>query len=120
MKIAINTRFLMPNQLEGMGWFTHEVLKRWVAWYPEHQFIFIFDRAFSEEFIFGDNVKGMATFPPARHPILFYWWYEHSIPKLLKKEKVDVFVSPDGFASLKTTVPTLMVLHDIAWRHFPN
>lgn len=120
MKIAINTRFLMPNQLEGIGWFTHEVVKRWVQWYPEHEFIFIFDRTFSEEFIFGDNVKGIATFPPARHPVLFYWWYEYTIPKLLKKEKVDVFVSPDGFASLKTTVPSLMVLHDIAWKHFPN
>lgn len=120
MRIAVNTRFLMPNKLEGIGWFTHEVLKRWVEWHPEHEFIFIFDRPFSEEFIFGDNVTGVHTFPPARHPILFYWWYEWSIPKLLKQYQADVFVSPDGFLSLKSKVPTLMVLHDIAWKHFPK
>lgn len=125
MKIAINTRFLMPNKLEGIGWFTHEVVQRWVEWHPEHEFIFIFDRPFSEEFIFAHNpaiknVTGVHTFPPARHPFLFYWWYEWSIPALLKKHNVDVFVSPDGFLSLRTKVPTLMVLHDIAWKHFPT
>ncbi len=120
MKIAINTRFLMPSSLEGLGWFTHEVAKRWVAWYPEHEFIFIFDRAFSEEFIFADNVKGIVAFPPARHPILFYCWYEWSLPRILKREKVDLFLSPDGFLSLRSSVPTLMVLHDIAWKHFPK
>lgn len=120
MKIAVNTRFLMSNSLEGIGWFTHETLKRWVEWHPEHEFIFIFDRPFSEEFIFASNVKGVQAFPPARHPILFYFWYEWAIPRLLKKHQADVFVSPDGFLSLSTKVPTLMVLHDIAWKHFPK
>lgn len=120
MKIAVNTRFLMPNKLEGIGWFTHETLKRWVEWHPEHEFIFIFDRPFSEEFIFAKNVTGVHTFPPARHPFLFYWWYEWSIPRMLKQIQPDVFVSPDGFLSLSTKVPTLMVLHDIAWKHFPD
>jgi glycosyltransferase involved in cell wall biosynthesis len=120
MRIAVNTRFLMSNKLEGIGWFTHEVLKRWVEWHPEHEFIFIFDRPFSDEFIFAENVTGVDIFPPARHPLLFYWWYEWSIPKVLKKYKPDVFVSPDGFISLRTKVPTLMVLHDIAWKHFPK
>lgn len=118
MKIAVNTRFLMPNKLEGIGWFTHETLKRWVEWHPEHEFIFIFDRPFSEEFIFADNVVGVQAFPPARHPILFYCWYEWAIPSILKRYQADVFVSPDGFMSLRTKVPTLMVLHDIAWKHF--
>lgn len=118
MRIAVNTRFLMEGKLEGLGWFTHETIKRWVEWHPEHEFIFIFDRPFSEQFIFGDNVTGVVAFPPARHPILFYWWYEWSIPRILRQYKADVFVSPDGFLSLRTSVPTLMVLHDIAWKHF--
>jgi glycosyltransferase involved in cell wall biosynthesis len=118
MRIAVNTRFLMEGKLEGLGWFTHETMKRWVAQYPEHEFIFIFDRPFSEQFIFGENVTGVVAFPPARHPLLFYWWYEWSIPRILRQHKADVFVSPDGFMSLRTAVPTLMVLHDIAWKHF--
>ncbi|MFK7796306.1 MAG: glycosyltransferase family 4 protein [Aureispira sp.] len=118
MRIAVNTRFLIEGKLEGLGWFTHETIKRWVEWHPEHEFIFIFDRPFSEKFIFGENVTGVVAFPPARHPILFYCWYEWSIPRILRQYKADVFVSPDGFMSLRTPVPTLMVLHDIAWKHF--
>ena len=97
MKIAINTRFLLADKLEGIGWFSHEVLKRWVEAHPEHEFIFIFDRPFDQRFIFADNVKGHYVYPPARHPFLFIWWYEWSVKRLLKKIKPAIFVSPDGF-----------------------
>ena len=119
-KIAINTRFLLPNKLEGIGWFSYEVLKRWVEWHPEHEFIFIFDRTFDEQFIFASNVKPLIASPQARHPVLFYLWFEWSLPALFKKHKVNAFMSPDGFMSLSTEVPTLLVIHDIAWKHFPT
>jgi glycosyltransferase involved in cell wall biosynthesis len=118
--IAINTRFLLPNKLEGIGWFSYEVLRRWVEWHPEHEFIFIFDRAYDEQFIFGSNVKPIVASPQARHPVLFYLWFEWSLPAIFKKYKVDSFMSPDGFMSLSTDIPTLLVIHDIAWKHFPT
>jgi glycosyltransferase involved in cell wall biosynthesis len=119
-KIAVNTRFLLPNKLEGIGWFSYEVLKRWVAWHPEHEFIFIFDRKYDEQFIFGSNVTPLVAFPPARHPFLFYCWFEWALPPIFKKHKADVFVSPDGFMSLAANIPSLLVIHDIAWKHFPT
>lgn len=112
--IAINTRFLLPNKLEGIGWFSYEVLKRWVAWHPEHEFIFIFDRAYDEQFMFGPNIKPVVASPQARHPVLFYLWFEWALPAIFKKHKVDAFMSPDGFMSLSTDIPTLLVIHDIA------
>jgi hypothetical protein len=36
MKIAVNTRLLLPNRLEGIGTFTHNVLRRMVLDHPEH------------------------------------------------------------------------------------
>jgi glycosyltransferase involved in cell wall biosynthesis len=118
--IAINTRFLLPNKLEGIGWFSYEVLKRWVEWHPEHEFIFIFDRAYDEQFVFSSNVKPIVASPQARHPVLFYLWFEWTLPAIFKKHKVDAFMSPDGFMSLSTDIPTLLVIHDIAWKHFPT
>ena len=118
--IAINTRFLLPNKLEGIGWFSYEVLKRWVEWHPEHEFIFIFDRAYDEQFVFSSNVKPIVASPQARHPVLFYLWFEWALPAIFKKHKVDAFMSPDGFMSLSADIPTLLVIHDIAWKHFPT
>jgi glycosyltransferase involved in cell wall biosynthesis len=60
------------------------------------------------------------VFPPARHPILWYWWFEHSLPHILRKIKPDIFVSTDGYLSLSTDVKTLLVFHDIYYEHYPE
>lgn len=120
MKIAINTRFLLKDRLEGVGWYTYEVVKRMVEDHPEHEFIFLFDRPYDEDFIFGKNVKPIVVFPPARHPLLWYLWFEWALPRALRKHQADVFLSPDNYLSLSSKVPTVMVTHDIAHLHFPD
>src|SRR5882757_5578438 len=99
MRIAVNTRLLLKGKLEGIGWFTYQTLERIVRKHPEHEFIFFFDRPYDQSFIFGPNVKAIVAPPQARHPVLFYLWFEWSIPFLLKLNKVDLFLSPDGFMS---------------------
>jgi glycosyltransferase involved in cell wall biosynthesis len=117
MVIAVNTRFLLPNRLEGMGWVAYETLRRMVVAHPEDTFIFFFDRPFDPCFVFAKNVEPVVLFPQARHPFLFVWWFEWSVARALKRYKADVFLSPDNFCSLQTDVPTCLVLHDIAWAH---
>jgi len=119
MRIAVNTRFLLNDKLEGIGWFTYEVVRRLVQAHPEHEFIFLFDRPYDAQFIFGENVTPVVLFPPARHPVLWLWWFEWSVPRALKKYRADVFLSPDGYCSLRASTPTVMVTHDIAHVHLP-
>ena len=113
MKIAVNTRLLLKDKLEGIGWFSYESLKRICIAHPEHEFVFIFDRPYSEEFIFADNVTPVVVGPPARHPFLYILWFEISVAKVLRKHNVDVFLSTDGYLSLSTKVPSIAVLHDL-------
>lgn len=120
MKIAVNTRLLLKNRLEGIGWFSKETLSRICIDHPEHEFLFIFDRKFDPSYIFSSNVKPVVIHPQARHPILYRIYFNRSIPKLLKKEKVDLFLSPDGFLSLRTKVPQLAVIHDLNFEHYPK
>jgi glycosyltransferase involved in cell wall biosynthesis len=120
MKIAVNTRLLIPDKLEGIGWFTHETLKRIVQAHPEHEFLFLFDRPYDERFIYGPNVTPLVIGPPARHPILFYIWFEWRLPAILRKHKADVFLSPDGYLSIRSKVPQVAVFHDINFEHFPE
>ncbi|WP_073003414.1 glycosyltransferase family 4 protein [Mariniphaga anaerophila] len=120
MVIVVNTRLLLKGRLEGIGWFTFQSLKRITANHPEHQFIFVFDRPYSDEFIFSKNVTPVVIGPPARHPVLFYLWFEFQIPRVLKKYKADLFLSPDGYLSLNTSVPQLAVIHDINFAHRPQ
>ncbi len=120
MVIVVNTRLLLKNRLEGIGWFTYETLKRITSNHPEHQFIFLFDRKYDEEFVFAENVKPVVVWPPTRHVSLIYLWFNWRIPGILKKYKADVFVSPDGNLSLHTKIPQLAVIHDINFVHRPK
>ena len=120
MRIAVNTRFIVPAQLEGYGYFTREVFFLLAHNHPEHQFIFFFDRPFDEKLLFPKNVTPVVVPPKARHALSFRWWFDVKIPLALKKYKADVFVSPDGFCSLVTKVPQVLVIHDLAFIHHPK
>jgi len=120
VRIGVNTRILLKNKLEGVGRFTYETLKIISNQNPGIDFYFFFDRAYDASFIFAENVFPVVVHPQARHPFLFYLWFEWAIPKQVKKYKIDYFLSQDGFTSLSLNIPNLIVMHDLAFEHFPN
>ena len=120
MKIAVNTRLLLKGKMEGIAVHAFNVLKRITVNHPEHQFLFIFDRPYNEEFIFSNNITPIAIMPQARHPFLFYLWFEFSVARVLNHNRPDLFYSPDGLLSLRTNVPSVPVMHDINYEHFPQ
>ncbi len=120
MRIAVNTRLLIKGKLEGIGWFTYESLKRITSAHPEHEFIFIFDRKPDREFIFSENVKAVVANPQARHPVLWYLFFEFGIRRVLKKYKPDLFLSPDGWLCLNTPVNSMAVIHDLNFEAHPE
>jgi glycosyltransferase involved in cell wall biosynthesis len=119
MVVAVNTRFLL-EELEGLGYFIHELFRIIVKKHPEHKFYFLFNRPYKEEYIYADNVTGLVVSPPARHPILWKLWYDVKVPLTLRKIKADVFVSADGFCSLSTLTPQCLVVHDLGFLHHPE
>jgi glycosyltransferase involved in cell wall biosynthesis len=120
MEIVVNTRLLIRDKLDGIGWFTYETLKRMTRSHPEHHFIFVFDRDPDENMIFSDNITPLVLGPQARHPILFWIWFEFSIGRLLKDLKPDLFLSPDGYLPLHGKTKKLAVIHDLNFAHYPS
>lgn len=119
-RIGVNVRFLLQGKLEGIGWYTHEIFSRLVSLMPDITFVFFFDRPFDQQFIFGDNVETKVVNPPARHPLLWYIWFEKTLPKAIESENIDVFISPDGYMPGKLKVPSLLTIHDLAFEHYKN
>ncbi len=120
MNIAVNTRLLLPGRLDGIGHYTHETLRYLTRKHPEHRFFFLFDRPFHEQFIYADNIRPLVVSPPARHPVLFYTWFEWAVPRALAGQSVDLFFSPDNFCSLRLQAPTYLIIHDLAFEHYPR
>ena len=120
MRIGVNTRVLLKHRMEGVARYTYEIMKRMVLAHPEDEFYFFFDRDYDDEFLFADNVMGIIVTPQARHPLLWFTWFELSIPKVLEQYQIDVFFSPDTYLSLRSDVPTLLTCHDLAYIHYPK
>jgi glycosyltransferase involved in cell wall biosynthesis len=119
MQIAVNTRMLISDRLDGIGWFSYETLRRITTSHPEHTFVFLFDRPYNKEFIFSANILPRVVYPPARHPVLWYLWFEQRLPVILDRIKPDLFLSTDGFLSLRSGVPSVAVIHDLNFHHYP-
>ena len=121
MHLAVTTRFLLPGgHLEGLGRYTFETLKCLVAQHPECTFHFLFDRPYDPRYLLGPNVIAHVLAPPARHVLLLVAWYEVAVARWLRQHQPAALLSPEGFTVLRTQVPRVLVLHDLAYRHRPQ
>lgn len=120
MTIAVNAIFFNSANLEGYGHYTVSIFKILVNQYPQHQFVFIYDRPHAADLISGANVQSITVAPAARHIPAFFYWYNISAALAVKKLKADVWVQPYGFCSISTGTPQLLVVHDLAFKHFPK
>jgi len=120
LRIELNALFLIEGKMEGIGYSCWELYRRMIELNPQHTFILLFDRPHSTIFTTFKNVIPVVIYPPARHPFLWFIWFEWAIPKALRKWKADVFFSHDGFTSLSTNVPVILTVHDLAFLAFPK
>jgi glycosyltransferase involved in cell wall biosynthesis len=120
VQIVVNTRLLLKDRLEGIGWFSYQTLRRITRNNPGVHFVFLFDRPYDEAFLFSDNITPLVISPQARHPLLYYTWLQFSVKSLLNRMKPDLFLSPDGFLALGADCKQLPVIHDINFLHYPT
>ncbi|TXB65384.1 glycosyltransferase family 4 protein [Vicingus serpentipes] len=120
MKVAVNTRLLLKNKIDGIGLVTYESFKRIVLTHPQVTFYFIFDRPPHSDYIFADNIEPVILKPQARHPLLYIVWYQFSLKRWLKKVKPDIFIGTDGMIPLNSETKTLAIIHDLNFEHHPE
>ena len=86
MRIAVTTIFLQKDRLEGHGRYASELLSRLATTYPEHEFIFLFDRPYDNEFIFSKNIIPLVVGPKASSALAMKYWYDVKAPLALKQD----------------------------------
>jgi glycosyltransferase involved in cell wall biosynthesis len=114
MKIVFNTTSLQHIHQQDK-YFLHELLKRLVINYAEHEFIVMTGRTDGAPYLVGKNVTTVITRQPLPHILLKKLWFDFKLPAILKKYRADVFVSADIFCSLTTALPQCLLLHDLAF-----
>ena len=119
MRIAVNTRLLIGNRLDGIGIFTRETMRRIVREHPEHEFLFLFDRPPSSDYIFAENVRPVVFGPVVREPVTALFWQEVQLPRILRRERADLLFSPEPMHSLRADLPKVEAIHDLNYEHQP-
>ena len=120
MKIAINARLLKPVPDDGISRFTYEVVRRLLTGNSGHTFALIFDTKPDGRFDFLSGQEIYVISPASRHPVQWYTWHEWQLPRILKRSEADIFFSPDGIISLRSSIPAIPVIHDINFYHRPK
>jgi len=105
---------------DGISRFTFEVVRRITVNNPSHKFLLIFYKKFDDCLLFSPNTDVIVLKPATRHPLLWYYWHEWQLPSILQKTGSDLFLSPDGIISLRSSIPSIPVIHDINFYHRPN
>ena len=119
MRVAINGRFIQ-QRLEGIGQYTVAILEELSQLYDHVEWHVVLDRQVYHHLFDRPNVFTHTLYPSARHPLLWTLWFDYRLPRLLSEIDPDVFFSPDGFVSLRTSVPTIVTIHDLAFLDRPN
>jgi glycosyltransferase involved in cell wall biosynthesis len=120
VKIAVNTRLVIKDKMDGIGWFTLETMSRIANSHTEHQFWFLFDRPPSPALQFPPNVKPVVVRPVTRLPLLLKFWNNVAVPFALSKIKPDLYISSDGFLPPSIRIPSIAVIHDLNFEHHPH
>lgn len=120
MKIAINTRFAWYGYEEGYGRFTRELCSRLPLAAPGDEFLYLDDTRHQGTLSDALNLRQRTLGPRARHPLLWKLWYDLRLPFTLRRERADVFFSPDGICSLHSPVPQVVAIHDLAFLRDPS
>ena len=120
MRIGVNARLLFTSEMEGIARYIYETTVRMAQAHPNDEFYSFYDRSNHSRPDFPSNVRHIMIPLPTRHPVLWYWWFEILLPIYLKWYKIDVFYSGDGYLSLRSKVPMVMVLHDLAYKHYED
>lgn len=120
MIIAVNSRFLREAQPDDLENFITECFSRLAVTYPQHQFIYIFNKPFDKGLNFPKNVTAVIAGPEIKNTILLQYWLNYKLPALLRKYKAEVFIGMDGMCSLHTKLPQCMLVHDLSFMQYPD
>jgi len=120
MRIAINHRFGAYDYQEGYAAFSTGMAQGMAIQNPDDQYFLLSDREPAVATPLLGNQEWVVGGPPARHPLLWKIWYDVRVPSQLRRTHAEVLLSPDGFCSLTTGLPQVMVIHDLAFLHHPD
>ncbi len=113
--MTIAAHISIPGNKPSAKNFNYHILGLLATTYPEHHFIFIFDRQYDTGLITSSNITPVLLAPEIKNPLLRHYWYNYKLPRVLTKYNADVFISNGIVCSLHTKVKQCMFVPDLSF-----
>jgi len=114
MNIAVNAFFLPGSFPESGSHFIITSFTSIAAQFPEHQFIFITDKATLFTFPSEKNCTNIIVGPEIKNSLRLKYWLNYKVPTLLLKHHVDVFVT-SAVCSLRSKIPQCLIINELSF-----
>lgn len=108
MVIAVNTILHRPG--EAYQECIREAVSAMAMRQPAHQFLLLVLTQPAFEGPVPANISWEVLRQPGKGWAPFFWWQEQTLFRILKKSKADLFIASEGFCSLRSRVPQLLLL----------
>ena len=124
MRIAINGRHLGKNKT-GVGRYLLSILEIWAKEAPKHEFFVYYSSEIlqKEDLAVFENSNNIVPrkVPRPLKTNSFLLWYIFSLPRAVRKDKIDFFFSPDYFLPpFLRDIPSSMTIHDVSYLAHPE
>lgn len=116
MRIGVNASPMIQDSAADTGNIVTTLLQGLCRLYPEHTFIFFFDR---QPPVFSLPANATAVVLPLKGNRAWqrYLWLEWKLPKSLKANKIDLFLGMDGKLPLRSKIPAGLYISDMGFVH---
>lgn len=115
--MTIAAHISAPGGLSSINNYNYVHLNILAERYPEHHFVFIFDKPFDPSIVHHSNITPVNLGPQMRNNLLKHYWHNFKLPRILNRYNADIFIADGNVCSLNSSVKQCMVIHDLSFLH---
>ncbi len=119
MHIVVNNIYLHGNQPHG-NTFSQHLLSYLIGKHPEHHFYFLVSKSDKNNYPKAGNATIIIINSSIKNIVSLKIWNTIQLPKMLQQLKANMVIQPNGFCSIATKVPQIMLVTDLMWLQQPQ
>lgn len=121
LNIGVNLLFLIPSEVGGSETYVRNTLAALIRHHPEHRYHLYLNAENADTFATGaDCIVPHPTGIRARSRAKRLIAEQLRLPRLLRRDRIDVLWSPGNLTPFHTPCPRVTTIHDMQYKRFPE
>ncbi|MBS1510871.1 MAG: glycosyltransferase [Bacteroidetes bacterium] len=120
MVIAVNRSLPPKGFYDDAGDFISPYITELALQFPHHQFLYIFETDIDNSVLTAPNISAVSFGRAVNSSLLLQYRLSYTLPAVLKKHKVDIFLATGGLCAFRTSIPQCLVVTAMDFMYRPK